>query len=597
MKTKLFLLIALFVGFSGQLEAQEVTFTANAPSAVELGETFKLSFSVTARGSAFRPPSLNAFDYSGPSSSTQQSTQIVNGKVTRTFSVSYNYYMRAKRTGKFTIGSASIKVDGKTYKTSPIQIEVVKGSGGNTNTPNNQDNTTESGSISGKDLYVALNLDKTSVYQGEQIIATINLYTRLDLSGFEDMKLPTYKGFWAQEIETDSNVKLRRQNIGGKVYQVGTLKRDILFPQKSGTLIIEPFTIDVIYNKRVRRPSFFDNGYRRFSKTLRSASRKIRVKPLPAGAPESFKGAVGKFDMKAELDMNQTKTNEPITLRVTVSGKGNIKLIDPIDIKFPTGFETFPPNITPKISNTLAGSSGSKTFEYLVMPRHAGDFTIPPLEFTYFDPQSGQYKTLKSQEFEVHVEKGDGQQQGPGVVSGMSKEDVKYIGSDIRYIKTKHSLRKKGEHFFGSARFYLAYLVAALLFVAVLIWRRKTIQRNADVLAVRNRRANKVSRKRLKKAAGFLKNNKQEEFYNEVLQALWGYLSDKLAIQHSELSRESAVAALEKHEVEQELTQNFIQVLDTCEYARYAPSAEGTQMDEVYRQASQIISKIEQKLK
>ena len=320
------------------------------------------------------------------------------------------------------------------------------------------------------------------------------------------------------------------------------------------------------------------------------------MKPLPGNAPESFSGAVGKFTMKASINTSHVKTNDGITLKITISGSGNLKLVDTLFVKLPSDFERYDPKITNNFKNDGAGASGSKTFEYLIIPRHAGNFTIPPIEFTYFDLASKQYKTILSEEFNVKVDKGS-ESEDVTIVSGLRKEDVKYIGSDIRYIKKNEiKLKQKGSLLFGSWIFWLSYIVALAAFILLYILMREKIKQNANLALVKNKKANKVSKKRLKNAFAFMKQNDKTHFYNEVLKALWGYLSDKLGIPIAELSRDTTLSHLEKHKIEKELTDKVMNLIENCEFAHFAPSSEANQMDKIYADASEIIGELENKI-
>ncbi len=593
MKKRVFIIIALLTIVFTQSTYAQVSFTASAKNVVSTNEQFRLTFTVNAKGSGFRAPDLRNFHIlAGPSTSTNSSVQIINGKVTQNMQISYTYILQAKKTGKFTIGAAQITVNGKKHQTHPITIEVIKGSAPN------QNNTNQSqANVGNNDLFIRINLNKTSVYQGEHIIATVKIYSSITLEDFKDMKFPTYKGFWSQDIETPNRIALKRENVNGKIYETGVLKKTILYPQLSGELIIDPVEIECIVRVPTGRRSFWGEITRREVKKIRSPVRKIRVKPLPPNKPESFTGAVGSYSMETSVDKQKATTNDAITLKVTITGNGNLKLIDPLDIKFPPDFEIYDPKVNANIHNTSAGASGNKTFEYLMIPRHAGSFTIDPVKFSYFDVKSGQYKTLQSEEYAIEVEKGSGDNEAT-VISGARKEDIKFIGSDIRYIMTDNiNLHRKGKTLFGSLPFYLTYTGSLLAFVVVFILRRKHIKEAANIQLMKTRKARKISRKRLKTAHNFMKQNNKEQFYTEVSKALWGYVSDKLNIPFSELSQENAGETLKRHQVEENTIKRFLNILNNCEYARFAPATEETKMENIYQEASEIIHKLENELR
>lgn len=578
--------------------SQEVNFTASAPGVVEVGEQFRLVYELESSGgvnpSGFQVPNLKGFDFMGPSTSTKMSTSYVNGKMTQEYSISYTYIMSATKTGKFNLGKAKIKVGGKTYESNSITIEAV---GSNSNKSGNTNSGNRNVAASG-DLFVRLSPSKTSVYHGEPIIVTIKIYTKIDLVGFDDIRFPSYDSFWMQEIQTPDNIQLQRENVGGEIYNVGIIKKNILFPQKSGTITIDPVEIDAVVRIKTGRRDFF--GFpetKNMKKSLKSPSVKINVKPLPGGKPESFSGGVGSFKMTASIDKNEVKTNDAITLKININGAGNLKLIEAPKINFPPDFEVFDPKTNVNASNSAKGTNGSKTFEYIIIPRHAGDYSIKPIEFSYFDLDTKKYKTTTSEEFKIHVEKGEGGD-NPTIISSTSKEDIQLIGEDIRYIKTSDiDLKPIGAVLFGTTIFYLFYIIPVVAFIVLVVLRRKQIKERANVLRMKYRMANKVSRKRLKKASALLKEGKKEAFYSELLKALWGYLSDKLSIPVADLSRDKAVAVLKERNVNSKTIDNFIEIIDSSEFARYAPNIDSEAKETTFKEAAQVINKLEKELK
>jgi hypothetical protein len=393
--------------------------------------------------------------------------------------------------------------------------------------------------------------------------------------------------------------------VNGKIFKTALLKKIVLFPQKSGECIIDPYTIECVIGIPVRtRPQsifdeFFGGGQsvKQILKKVKSTPVKIYVKPLPANKPASFQGAVGNFTFRTYIDKKVVKTNDAINLKFAVSGNGNLKVIEAPEIDFPSDFETYDPKTSVNSNVTVAGVTGNKTFEYLIIPRHSGDFKIHAVEFTYFDTEEKQYKTLSSGEIEIKVEKG-ANENTTTIVSGVSKEDVKFLGKDIQFIKVNvPDFSKTDDYFFGSLKFFLLYFTSLLLFVILVLFWRKQIRENANIAKVRNKKANKVAHKRLKDAHLYMKDNKNEEFHEYILKALWGYMSDKLAIPAAELSREKVQEESTLLNIDQEYIQKFLEILDTCEFARYAPVESVSQMDNVYNDAISVISKIEQSIK
>lgn len=603
------LILITTVLFSAGVSAQTAKLVASSKNVVAVGEQFRLTYTLNAKGSGLKPPSLSDFDIlAGPHTSQSSSIQFINGQMSQSVTNTYTYILRGKSEGKFTVGPAEITVDGAVIESNSLTIEVVKGASattqnnGNTNSGDNGATQTNIEDISGEDLFVRVNVSDKKVYQGEHIYVEIKVYTKLNLAGFEDMKFPAFNGFWSQEIETPSQVNLVRENVNGQIYEVGTLKKLLLFPQRSGELEIEPFELDCVVRQQVRRKSrsIFDNffgGWQNVQKKVISPKITIQVKDLPGKKPEGFNGAVGDFQLESSIDNREVNTNDAITYKIKISGNGNLKLIDAPKIEFPADFEVYDPKESNNISVSAAGARGSKTIEYLLIPRYAGEFVIPALPLSYFDPKTKSYKTLTTEEYKIKVNKGDGEE-NTTVVSNLSKEDIRFIGSDIRFLKTEPAtFVLKGNHFFGSWPFILLYVASLALFGVVVVLRREAIKRNSNAALVRNRKASKVSKKRLKQAGVYLKEGNKEKFYDEIQKALWGYLSDKLIIPIADLSKDSAREALTRQGAEEELISKFITTMDSCEFARYAPEGLTSGMDSLYADAAQLIDKFEQKLK
>ncbi|MDP3916042.1 MAG: BatD family protein [Bacteroidota bacterium] len=600
------LLILLFAGYSAM--ADNTRFIMEAPEIVGLGDQFRLGFTLNEKGSDLQLPDLSNFDVlMGPSTSQSSSIQIINGKTTQSTSFSYIFVLRAKKEGKFTIRPASIKVDGKIYESNSLEIQVAKGQPQQSASQQNQQNQAEAeasptGNISKDNLFVKLNLDKTNVSKGEQIIATVKLYLsqNVPLSGFDEVKLPSYEGFWTKEIEVPQQVNFTREVYNGKIYQVGVLKKTILFPQQTGAIRIDPFEITCLVRQRVGQQrgffdDFFDN-YRVVKAKVVSDPISVNVKDLP-NQPSNFSGAVGSFSFSGALDKNNIKSNEAVTLKLTVNGTGNLTLINPLKIVLPEDFETYEPKTSNRITANDNGLSGSITFEYLFIPRFAGNFTISPVQFVFFNPATRQYETRSTEAFKINVEKGS-DDPNASVVSSYSKQDVKMIGKDIRFIKqNKSKLKPKGSSFYGTLEFYAIYLLSLIAFAVVFVLNRKKIKESANIDLVRNKRANKVALKRLKAAAGFLKHNQAENFYESVIKALWGYLSDKLSIPVAELNREKASSTLTAKGINQEVVNELMKIIDDCEFARYAPAAFSGTMKEIYDGAAKVMGIFEKQIK
>jgi len=594
----LYLLVCVLL-FSLPGFSQQISFTMEAPKVVELGEQFRLAFTVNAKGQNLKLPELSDFlILMGPSTTQSSSFQIINGTSSQSVSFSYLFILKAKKDGKFTINPASININGTTVTSNALTIEVVKGSakpsGGGTEQP-----TTTPGSVPKSDLFVKLVVDRKNLYKGDHAMATIKIYSKVNLNGFEDITLPSFEGFWSQDVALPQQISLQRESFNGEIYNVGTLKKTLLFPQQTGTITIDKVKIDCIVQQRVKQAkSFFDDFFDNFANvkvTVTSDPVIVTVNPLPAG-PADFSGAVGRFDLRSSITSTNVKENDAITLRIDVNGNGNIKLINAPKLKLPADFEVYDPKTQSNYAATAEGLNGNISFEYLFLPRFAGDYTIPPVNFVYFDPVAGRYSTKSSQEFKIHVAKGDGTPT-KGVMSSVAKEDVKFLGKDIRFIKQGNvELKPKGEIFFGSIGFYMIYLAGILGLLILYLLYQKQIRENANVARVKNKKASKVALRRLKEANLHLRNGATEKFYEAVTRAFWGYLSDKMTIPFAELNKDWASAGLASHKASETVINRFIQIIDTCEYARFAPGEANNRMVEIYEEACDVMGQMEKEI-
>jgi len=586
----------LLQGFS-----QAVSFTAESERAVTVGDKFRLTFTVNAEGSGFRASPMPDFNLlSGPSTSQSTSMSIINGKMSQSMTVSYTFILEAVKEGKFNVNPAQITVAGKVYKSNPIVIQVVKGNAPPPTAQGQKGGNTTDNSIGNDNLFVRVDLSTKSVYEGEPIVATIKIYVKpksgLRLSHFGEFKFPSFTGFFSQVIEEPKQISLDREVLNGQIYDAGLFKKVLLYPQMSGKLTIDPFMVETFYGKPVGRDFFGQFVYDEASKKLTTPATIINVKSLPSGAPTSFSGAVGTFGLSVGVNKTKVKANEAITLKLKINGTGNLKLADHTKLTFPADFESYTPKLSTEIKNTTAGSSGSKTWEYLVIPRHSGTFTIPAVKFAYFDTKAQKYKELSSDEFIITVEKGNSSEQG-AVVQGYSKEDVKFLGSDIRYINTENlDLNKQGRIIYGSLLLWILYLLPVIGLLVIVIVRRKQIRENSNWKTVRSKQANKVSRTRLKQASNYIRENKDAAFYEEVMKAAWGYMSDKLGIPLSELTKDNVIESLNSKQINTELGHRLVKLLDQCEFARYAPAAVQSSKEDLYTEAEFLINEFERVL-
>lgn len=585
--------------------AQDIEFTATAPGVVAEGEQFRLVFKLNSRPKNFNPPPFdNFYVLAGPSTSSSSSIQIVNGQMTQTYDYSYTYILEASKEGKYGINPAKAEVNGKEYESNSLAIEVVKGSSSAYSAQNQRQSQNQTSgqqkaesSDKSRDVFVSIDFDKTNVYRGEPILATISIFTRQGISGFEDVKFPSFTGFWSQEVETPSDVHFQRVNIDGRIYNMGVLKKYLILPQRSGDISVDPFEIVVLtQEKSGRAQSIFDDffgTYKTIRQRLVSEAKTIKVRDLPPSAPDSFTGAVGNFNLEASLDKIRVNTNEAVSLKIRVAGSGNIRLIDAPKIDFPAGFEVFDTKVFDKINVTEQGATGTKTFDIVAIPRAPGDFDLDVVEFSYFNPIQKRYITLKSKPLSLSVDS-DGSDVSNVPMAGFGREDIRFIGQDIRFIKTDKYVPQKSVYLLISSKKYKLIIVVLLgLFIAASWWiqRRRLLMNN--IALVRTRKAKRVSKQRLKMALQFLKANNAEQFHDELLRALWGYVSDKLSIPVSNLSSDTAKVTLLERGVNPTDIEEFLRIVSICEYARFAPKGEQSQMANLYDSSIELISKLE----
>jgi len=598
-----FILISTVIG----AWADEITFTANAPEVVVSGDQFRLSYTINSQKVRdFRAPSIQGFEVlMGPSRSTQSSTQFINGNVTSTSTITFTYILMAGKEGTYKIPGATIVADGNNYTSNSVEIKVLppddtsgSSSGNASSSSRNQAN---SGKISDKELFMLATVNKTNVYEQEAILLTYKVYTQVNLTGLHG-DTPDLKGFHTQEVELPQQKTFTLEHYNGRNYNTTIWQQFVLFPQQSGKLEIPSLSFEGTVSQRIASAdpfdAFFNGGnYVDIKKNLVTPKLTINVKELPAGKPTNFSGGVGEFTLSSSISTQELKTNDAVTIKLVISGTGNMKLINTPEVGFPQDFEIYDPKVDNKFNLTRNGLAGNKVIEYLAIPRHAGTYTIPPIEFSYFDLKSQSYKTLKTDAYTLNVAKGEGNSDQV-VANFTSKEDLKVLGQDIRYIKTGDTrLTQKDDYLFGSTSYWLWYIIPLVLFIAFMVIYRKQAMENANVAKVRTKKANKVAAKRMKNAGKLLAEKKSEAFYDEVLKALWGYISDKLSMPVSQLSKDNIEEELQKHQVADELIKAFIDTLNDCEFARYAPGNQDEKMDKIYSSAIDVISKMENSIK
>lgn len=591
--------------------AQDERFTVSVnPPSVAVGEQIQVTFTLNASGRNFRAPQFNDFNVlMGPSQSTQM--QIINGSVSQT--LSFTYILQATKEGTFKIGSAEIYAGNNKLTTNPVNVVVTKGQSRQNPSAQGGQQQGQGGnaqSYDGKNVFIVAQVDKTNPYRGEGIGVTYKLYTKVNLLNYAVDKLPALSGFWSQEVQMPQQLDFHNENYDGVNYRVAEIKKVVLFPQRSGTLTIDPMEAEVIARIQMKRQKsndpfdqffndpffnnpFFNNNVQDVKLKLKSDPIRINVKELPSNAPAAFSGAVGNFAIDVNMDKNETKANEPVTLKIRISGKGNIKLVEAPKVEFPPDFEAYDPKENVNINANASGVTGSKTFEYLIIPRNSGEFKISVSEFSFFNLEKKTYQSVDGKELALKVERGTG---GSATVSGgIAKSDVQMLGKDIRFIKTREpNFRTTPTPLFGTPLFYTSVGIPfALLFALIMVRRRKEKE---DVNITRSQRATKVALKRLSKAKQLLSENKTNEYLDEMFRALWGFVSDKLRIPVADLTKDNVAAALSSRKVPDELIKQFIETIDNCEFARFAGMQSGGHQ-ELYEKGIDIISKIENNIK
>ena len=599
---KKLLSIFVFVGIAFVGYADDVVFKAQAPSQVIVGKPFQLTYTVNQRSKDLRAPEFSDFDVlAGPYTSTSSSMSFVNGRRTASYEQTYTYTMMAQKTGTFTIGPATVKVDGELVQSNGVRIQVLPDDEGQ-----HSRQTGSSSQTSSDNLFVRTIATKTRVHEQEALMISYKLYfANVDVAQLtNNIKLPEFTGFMKQQLD-QGEIQTELEHYNGRNYQTALLYRFILYPQHAGDIKIDPASFETIIRvqtqQRVR--SIFDDffgSYTNVTRTLTAPGVTIHVTPLPSGKPSGFSGAVGKFNLTSSISQTELQANEAVTIKLDITGAGNMKLIKTPAIDWPEGFEPYDPKVSNNFNTSTSGVSGTKSIEYLAIPRSAGEYTIPAVRFSYFDIDDKAYKTLSTPEYTIRVKRsGSEAQQQSGVTSDngavyyAQKEDIKQLGTDIRYIDTKPlQIRNHKSRITNYNHIWLFYVVPLLIAVTLLIVLRKQIKEAADSTRMRYKRANKVAQKRLKTAAAALKANDKDAFYAAIEQAAWTYLSDRLAIPTAELNKDNIAQLLDSKGVSDALIGEVKEVLSTAEFARYAPSTDHA-MDELYTATTNLINHLE----
>ena len=598
----------------------QTSIKVQAPNVVATDEQFNVSFIIEGEDS---PSSFN-WDAGenfqlvwGPQKGTSTSITIVNGKRTKTSQFTYTYVLLPRKAGTFNIPEATATLGGSTIKSQHKSIEVVSGGSSSQGSQSSGSSSSAQGGSSSQsaatgeipqdDLFLRFTLSRTNVVVGEPLTATLKLYQRVNIAGFEDAKFPTFTGFWSQEVLAPSNIEFERESYNNSIYNTAVLRSWTLIPQQAGDIVIDPAELVCLVNVRVSSgrsnsifDSFFQDDYRTIRKRVVSGAQKVHVSKLPAGSPASFGGGVGTFSLNASISKDSLKTHDAASLIVTVSGKGNVSLLEAPKINFPPDFEVYDVKVSESIDKSGGRTSGSKTFEYPFIPRSHGTFELDPVEYSYYDIGSGKYVTLRSEPMTIKVARGNDSEasQGGQVITSTIRKDVKSLGSDIRFISTKNpSLARQGSFFVFSGLFWALLVLVLIAAAAAYLLLKKGAERRADVVGSRNRGATKMAQKRLSLASGYLQNNLHTAFYEELHKALLGFVSDKLNMDVADLTKENISSSLVTSGVAEGLASEFTGLLDACEYARYAPDSGHDAMSAHYDTAVNVISLIDSSMK
>ncbi len=590
--------------------AEEVAFSASAPSSVGVGERFRLTFTLNTRPEHFEAPAFDGFRVlSGPSQSSSTSTQIINNQVTTTVSFSYTYVLEAREKGDFHIPPATVKVDGKDYSTEPVQITVSASVSPDPQRtpPEAQEETGEKSKPAAEDIFIRAVASNPNPYLGEQCIISYKLYTRLPVTNYSIERLPGFQGLWAENITSSGQPEVATEVVNGTTYNVLEIRRVAVFPQRTGKIRIDPMAVEMAVRMPARRPqrpgSLFDeffggspfDRFQTVSHLEQSNAITLNVMPLPLTTrPEDFSGIVGEYHLEARLSTAEMAVNDAANLVITIDGRGNLYMVDPPDIQFPQHLDVFDPQRSDNIRTGSEGISGHREFDYVIIPRSGGMAEIPSIKFSYFDPRREEYITRTAGPFQVYVY---GDYLTDDTSQGMRAED-RYMADDIRFIHTHTvSWQPSGKLFFKSTAFYILLGIPVILLLLFLAIWKKHLHTIEDKAAMRTRKARKVARKRLQKAAVMQKQGKKEAFFDEIFRTLWGYVSDRLNMPVSQLSKENVAAAFRERQVSDDLARNFLDGLQECEFARFAPKGMESPMEVTYNKALETIVTLENELR
>ena len=601
-----FICYSIFIITNG---VAQVRVTLQAPSQAEEGQRIRVSYVVNTQDvDDIQVGDFPGFELLyGPSTSSSSSFSIVNGKTTHTSQMTFTYTLLAQKAGNYKLPAAAVKSGGQTYRSNQASIQILQGDGSGASDGSGQSNGSAATRqrlqnagerITSNDLYITVTASKKRLYEQEAVLLTYKLYTLVSIDQCSG-KMPDLDGFHTQEIALPQQKTLKYERVNGRNYGTVVWSQYVLFPQKTGKLVVPAinFEADVVQQDRSVDPfdAFFGGGSSliRVKKTIVAPAVELTVDPLPT-RPANFSGAVGtQFNISGSLSPEQVDANDAVSLRLVVSGVGNMKLMKAPKVEWPKDFESYDPKMTDKTRITTNGATGNIIYDYTAVPRHGGKYSVPPVEFCYFDTNTKSYKTLRTDSFHVAVAK----TAGSAVRRVQSQEDLTVLNSDIRYIRTSAAkLRPQGSTFFGSLNYWLVYVGAVLLFLLMVAIFYRQAKANANVARRRGRKAGKAATKRLKSAAKLLKQGQSKAFYEEVTRALWGYVGDKLNLPVTELNKDNVGEQLTERGVGEESIQRFLRVLGDCEFAQYAPGDPSATMDKLYGEATEVINELDAKL-
>lgn len=589
---------------------ENTTFEVNTPLLVTVGEPFRVEFVLTNgkpdKDSFAAPNFVDAgLDIlAGPTQSTASSFQYINGQSSRTSTFTITYVVVAQKAGNITIGEAHIISKDKELSTKAVPIEAIEETQQQSTSAAAEQGNALQHQLAQDDILIRLNLSRSTVYKGEPILASLTLYTRASIAGLEDAKLPSFNGFWSQELPTEE-YQPQRQTLNGKVYDSQVIKEYLLYPQQAGEITIEPTTLTAVAQIVMRNNNnydpFFGGGAEIYNvkRKLSTGNITINVKELPADAPASFTGAVGSFTMKTTLPPAELQANSAANYNVEIAGEGNLTFLQQPKLELPSSFELYNVRSTESIRTSTSGTRGYRRFEYPFIARAEGEYDIKPIEFTYFSPEKESYITLSSEPLHINIlpDPQAGASIPTQILPGSAKESVRQLGSDIRFIKLgRANLHSSTSPLMLSSTYFIVLLLIIAIFVVLYYVLRRRIRDSHNTVLIRTRRANKVAVQRFRMAEKYMRENNRHAFYEEMLRALWGYMSDKLNIPVSSLTKENIREELQRKGCPADVAQLYTDIISRCDEAQYSP-VESVQMSNVYEEGVAIISRIESIIK